>query len=105
MNFSGQIRTLKFGVIPNQPSWQISVGQSVGGKRTPMSVVEIVLEPVLNGKCEFHIQCCLLDENGKVPLDQNREPLNAFTWKTYILAPDEIEYFAPDEKHDFIIIR
>jgi len=105
MNLSGEIRCIKYGIIPNLPSWQISVGQFVGGNRTPMTVVEIVLEPVLDGKCEFHIQCCLLDKDKNVPLGEDGEPLNPFTWKTYKLEPDEIEYFAPDEKHDFIIIR
>ncbi len=102
---AGDIKMVKFGIIPNQPSWQISVGQFVGGKSMPMKVVEIVLEPVSNGKCEFHIQCCLLDKDGKVPMNEDKKPVNSFTWKTYKLEPDEIEYFAPDENHNFLVVR
>jgi|ERR1019366_2555541 hypothetical protein len=105
MNLAGEIKMVKFGIIPNQPSWQIGVGQVVGKKDSPMKVVEIILEPVLNGKCEFHIQCCLLDKKGEVPLGEDKKPLNVFTWKTYKLEPDEIEYFAPDENHSFLIVR
>jgi hypothetical protein len=25
-----------------------------------------------------------------------------FIWKTYKLEPDEIQYFAPDEKHNYL---
>ena len=89
---------LKWGIIPTLPSFQISVGQSVGGIKQNFLVLEIVSEPIVDGRCEFHIQCSKQDEKGM--------PIGVpFIWKTYKLEPDEVQYFGPDDKHDYVIAR
>ena len=101
---AGQIRMIKYGVIPNLPSFQISVGQIVGGKEN-LTVTEIVSEPVLDGRCDFHIQCCKRNEKGEIPVNDNKEVVGQFIWKTYKKEPDEIQYFVPDEAHNFLVVR
>ena len=96
MKYTGEIRMLKWGIIPTLPSFQISVGQSVGGRENNFAVVEIVSEPIIDGRNEFHIQCSKKDAKGGLG--------PPFVWKTYKNEPDEVQYFAPDEKHDYVKI-
>jgi len=97
MSLTGEIRQLKYGIMPYpSPSFVVIAGQMVGGKENPMQVVQIIKEHVLNGKCEYHIQCVKKDEKGFAG--------NPFIWKTYYREPDEIQYFSPDEIHNFLVI-
>ncbi len=92
MNLTGEIMLLRWGLVPNLPSFNVSVGQTLGGKER-IKVVQIVREdfPETN-KSAFHIE----GEQGEGRLAKR------FVWKTYNLMPDEIQYFAPDEKHDYV---
>lgn len=92
---TGEIRLLKWGIIPNQPSFQIGKDQVVGGKEN-LVVTEIVREPVLDGKSEYHIQCSRKNDKGEL--------LPPFVWKTYFKEPDEIQYFVPNGKYDYLKI-
>jgi len=91
---AGEIRMIKFGIIPDLPSFSVIVGKNVGGKENNLTVVAIVAEPVLDGKCEYHISCAKKDDKGNF-----EQP---FIWKTYKKEPDEIQYFVPDEKHNYL---
>ncbi len=104
-SLSGQIRQIKWGIIPGLPYLQIRVDQDFGGTKSPMRVIEIVSEPVKDEKCDYHVQCCLLNDKKEVPKNDKGEPVGVFIWKTYKKEPDEIEYFAPDEAHNFLIAR
>lgn len=98
---TGQIRMIKYGIIPMpSPSFQISVGQLVGGRDNSMRVVQIVREDILEGKCEYHIECSkvIVKPGSKDTLG------NPFVWKTYYKEPDEVQYFSPDESHNFLVI-
>ncbi|MEK6879069.1 MAG: hypothetical protein AABY22_05645 [Nanoarchaeota archaeon] len=92
---TGEIRMLKWGIIPTLPSFQISVGQSVGGIKQNFLVLEIVSEPIVDGRNEFHIQCSKQDAKG-VPTGI------PFVWMTYKKEPDSVQYFGPDETHDYL---
>lgn len=97
MKIAGEIKMIKWGMIPSEPNWNISVGQMVAG-REGFRVVEInkemndeYLEPF------FHIICV------KVTREVDQEKLSdPFIWKTYYKRPDEIQYFYPDEQHNYI---
>lgn len=94
MAFTGEIRMIKWGIIPTLPSFQISVGQKVGG-HTDLLVKEIIREQITGTKREYHIVCVKNPSNK----DENNSP---FIWKTYHDEPDEVQYFLPDEKHNYI---
>ena len=91
---TGEIRMIKWGIIPHpSPSFVVLAGQTVGERGNPMVVVQIVKEHILSGKCEYHIQCAKKDDKGVLGVP--------FVWKTYYKEPDEIQYFTPDEKHNY----
>ena len=92
-NFTGEIRMIKYGIIPNLPSFQISVEQMVGGKEN-LVVTEIAKEQVADEMFEYHIICSKKNEKGVLG--------DSFIWKTYNKTPDEVQYFVPDTKHDYI---
>lgn len=92
---TGEIRLIKYGVIPSLPYFEITVDRMVGGKEN-FQVVQIVREPTSKGNFEYHIECAKKDEKGVLG--------PKFVWKTYLKKPDEIQYFAPDEKHNYIKI-
>lgn len=100
MALTGEIRMIQYGVIPSAPYFSIGVGQMVGGKEM-LKVIAIVREHIIDGECEYHIQCI-----KKRPDTERGEGgwTNPFVWKTYFLKPDWVQYFAPDEKHDYITI-
>lgn len=90
---SGEIRMLKWGVIPTQPSYQISVGQVVGGREN-LEVTQIVKEDISANVSEWHIECAKKDDKGVLG--------RPFVWLTYYLKPDFVQYFVPDAKHDYV---
>lgn len=94
MTATGEIRMIKWGLIPNLPGFQISVGQVVGGK-AELTVTAILRENILAEKCEYHVVCVQKKKDDK----DNPIP---FIWKTYYKEPDEVQYFLPDEKHNYI---
>ena len=96
MRLTGEIKKLKWGVIPNMPYWIIEVDKTVGGKEN-LVVLEIVKEKTEEGVVEFHVVC------AKKEIVNTKEVLGvSFVWKTYNKTPDEIEYFLPDEKHNYV---
>lgn len=92
---TGEIRMIKYGVIPSQPYFEITVGRIVGGREN-LEVIRIVREFVPNGESEYHIECAKKDENGNKG--------NPFIWKTFLKKPDEIQYFVPDENHNYVFV-
>lgn len=90
---TGEIRLIKYGVIPSLPYFEITVGRMVGGKEN-FRVVQIVREPISKLRSEYHIECAKEDEKGVLG--------PKFIWKTYLDRPSEVQYFAPDEKHNYI---
>lgn len=90
---AGEIRMIKYGVIPQLPYYAVVVGNPVGGAEN-LVVLQIVREPIIDGKSEYHIECAKKDDKGVLG--------RPFVWKTFLKEPDEIQYFAPDEKHDYI---
>jgi hypothetical protein len=95
MKMTGEIRMLKWGIIPSQPYFSIAVGQHLGkGKR--VLVVEIA-EEFEAGKFQYLILCVMTDEDGN-----KKEGDSSFIWKTYKKEPEEIQYFTPDEKHNYL---
>lgn len=99
MSLSGEIRKITWGIIPN-PIFNIAVGQKVGG-REGLVVVQIVKELSEDGSMsEFHIECKKLLVEG-IPGRSLAVWGEPFVWKTYYKAPDEVEYFTPDDKHDY----
>lgn len=95
-SYTGEIRMLKWGIIPNQPYFNISVGQALG-KDKRVLVKEIVEEFVPGGSFQYLIVCVMLSE-----AKHEVEGSSSFVWKTYKLEPDEIQYFTPDEKHNYL---
>ena len=95
MAYTGEIRMIKWGLIPNLPSFQVSVGSMVMGNR--LVVIKIICEPVADGKCEYHVECETVEKDDKVKPKR-------FIWKTYKEMPHEVQYFLPDDKHDYILI-
>lgn len=93
----GEIRMLRWGIVPNLPSFNISVDQVLGGIEK-LFVTQIVREEFLDGipSSVFQIVCCKKNKEGIL--------LAPFVWKTYNRLPDEIQYFLPDEKHDYVKI-
>jgi hypothetical protein len=92
---TGEIRMIKYGVIPTEPSFQLSVGQMVGGKEN-LQIIQIVKEPVQDGLAEYHIQCAKVGDKGLLG--------RAFIWLTYYKQPDFVQYFVPDKDHDYVRI-
>jgi len=92
---SGEIRFIQWGIIPGLPYRKIEVGQDYGGTKMPMKVLGIVSEHIVDNVYEYHVECSLKDSKGVLI----GEP---FKWKTFHLKPDEIEYFGPDEKHNYL---
>lgn len=90
---SGEIRLIKYGIIPNLPTFNISVNQVVGGVEQ-LTVKQIVREVVGDSKFIYHIECVKKDSKGEFGLP--------FVWKTYYKEPDEVQYFVPDEKHNYL---
>lgn len=93
--YTGEIRMIKYGVIPSLPYFEITVGRMVGGREN-LEVVQIVIEPLPGGRFQYHVECAKKDDKGVLG--------TSFVWKTYLKEPDEIQYFVPDEKHDYIKI-
>ena len=93
MIHTGEIRLIKYGIIPTLPYFEVTVGRMVAGQEN-LRVKSIVREPV-NDKFEYHIQCVKV--NAK---DNSEGP--AFIWKTYYKEPDEVQFFVPDEAHNYI---
>lgn len=92
---TGEIRLIKYGVIPTLPYFEITVGRVYGGKEN-LQVVKIVREHIVDGKSEYHIQCARKDEKGNFG--------TPFVWATFKKEPDIVQYFAPDGKHDYLVI-
>lgn len=91
--YTGEIRLIKWGLIPNLPYFEITVGRMVGGREN-LKVVQIVRECISPGKNEYHVQCVKEDDKGNFG--------SPFVWKTYLKEPEEIQYFVPDEKHNYV---
>lgn len=99
MSLTGEIRKITWGTIPH-PQFSIEVDQFAGGKAR-LKVIQIVKE--LNedsGKFEFHVECHKQLKDA-IPNVSNAEYGPAFIWKTYHKMPDEVEYFTPDELHNY----
>ncbi len=94
---TGEIRFIQWGVIPGLPYRKIEVGQSFGGTKTPMRVLDIIKEST-EEKSYYHVQCSLKDKDGNLI----GEP---FIWITFNKEPDEVQHFAPDEKHNYVFAR
>ena len=92
---TGEIRFILWGIIPGLPYRKIEVGQDYGGTKMPMKVLSIVQEYIIDNTYEYHVECSRKDDKGNLVGD-------SFVWKTFHLKPDEIEYFGPDEKHNYL---
>lgn len=96
---------IKWGLFPTESNWNISVGQMVGGKEN-YQVVEIIKElSIEEGTIAFHILCRkMLNEvipGHQIP-DKDKKWSEVFVWNTYYKLPDNVQYFYPDEKHNYI---
>lgn len=100
MNITGEIKTIKWGLIPSEPNWNISVGQMVAGKEN-FRVKEInkEVDPEDGVMCH-HIICVKVLSPAVGHADEKVS--DSFIWKTYYKMPDEVQYFYPDEKHNYI---
>ena len=100
MSLKGEIRMIKWGVIPSEKYFSIAVGQLVGGLEK-LEVLSIVKEFILDTDAvEFHVECRKILKD-RVKDVSNIEYGEAFVWKTYHKMPDEVQYFIPDEKHNY----
>jgi len=103
MIYKGDIRMLKWGLIPNQPTFVISVNQEVGLKKS-LKVLQIqqgLLED--EETIVFHVECCLKGSPTQYLAGETIKGTPdgpAFIWKTYTKMPDEIEYFIPEGEHN-----
>lgn len=95
MAYTGEIRMIKWGLIPNLPSFQVSVGSLVMGSK--LVVTKIVREHIEGGRSEYHVECETVEKNDKIPPKK-------FIWKTFYKEPEEVQYFLPDDKHDYIVL-
>ncbi len=89
----GEIRLIRWGLIPNLPYFEITVDRMVGGDEN-LKVIQIVREWISPGKYEYHVQCAKKDDKGNLG--------TPFVWNTYLKEPDKIQYFVPDDKHNYI---
>lgn len=92
MSLTGEIRMIKWGLIPTERYFAITVGQMVGGVEN-LKVTQIAKEISEDGEIVFHVECKKI-----IPHKPDGEP---FVWKSYYKKPDEVQYFVPDEKHDY----
>jgi hypothetical protein len=97
MDLKGQIRMIRWGVIPTEKYFSISVDQMVAGREN-YKVVEIVEELTETGRYEWHIVCVRMK-------DEKQLDGIGFVWKTYYKTPDEIQYFGPSDQHDYLLVK
>lgn len=96
----GEIRVIKWQVVPSLPGLQWTVGQEVGYKRK-LRIVQFLAVQNSDGEiCSYNIVCVKLSFDTN-----NRESLSdPFVWKSYNKLPDEVEYFEPDGTHDYLLV-
>lgn len=90
---TGEIKMIKWGIIPNLPYWLFQVGQKAGKITDKATIVQILEEPADDGT--YYLVICV-KKNEK---EEDGEP---YVWKKYNNKPDEVEYFSPDEKHNYV---
>ena len=101
MALTGEIRMIQYGVIRSQDYFAISVDQPVGGVSQGLKVVAIIREYIEGNDAEYHIECV----KKRIPTsDNSSEWTKSFVWTTYYKKPDFVQYFSPDDKHDYIKI-
>jgi hypothetical protein len=94
MKLTGEIKSIKWGIIPNMPYLNIGVNQTFGQLRVVQIVKELNEEAIV-----YHIMC------SAITMKDKKEELGiSFIWKTYTLEPEEIVYFLPDEQHNYVKI-
>lgn len=99
MAITGEIRMIQYGVIPSEPYFAISVGQGVGGKEN-LEVAAIEREWI-EDRFEYHIVC----KQKRIPTEDDDSKFGReFIWKTYYKQPDWVQFFLPDQKHDYVKI-
>lgn len=98
MRLSGEIRKITWGIIPN-PTFSIAVGQTLGG-RDRLEVIQVVKEISEDEGVVFHVECKKILAPAVINVS-NAVYGEPFIWKSYNKVPDEVEYFAPDDKHDY----
>lgn len=92
---SAKIRKIQWGLIPNEPSFMVSVGGPVRSKNKEYVVSEIVEDRDTFIEFGYFEYLVFASPNGAQE-DQ-------FFWKRYSKRPDAIEHFFPDEMEQFLV--